>query len=74
MTNKYNNVYLNTVSTVVGPFEHEGPLSKRFDRYYKDLYMNERTFEITMEFGGTFLNGIVEHKYSGTKRGFECTY
>ena len=45
MTNKYNNVYLNTVSTVVGPFEHEGPLSKRFDRYYKDLYMNERTFE-----------------------------
>ena len=40
----------------------------------KEYGMNERTFEITMEFGGTFLNGIVEHKYSGTKKGFECTY
>ena len=36
--------------------------------------MNERTFEITMEFGGTSLNFIVEHKYSGTKKGFEFTY
>ena len=45
MTNKYNNVYLDTVSTVVGPFEHEGPLSKRFDRSFKDLYMNENSFE-----------------------------
>ena len=45
MTNKYENVYLDTVSTVVGPFEHEGPLSKRFDRCYEDLYMNEATFE-----------------------------
>lgn len=46
MTFKYNNVYLNGVSTVVGPFEHEGPLSKRFDRSFKDLYMNEDTFEM----------------------------
>ena len=45
MTNKYDNVYLDTVATVVGPFEHEGPLSKRFDRSYKDLYMNEDSFE-----------------------------
>ena len=45
MTNKYNDVYLNNVSTVVGPFEHEGPLSKRFDRSFKDLYMKEDSFE-----------------------------
>ncbi len=45
MTNKYNNVYLNLVSTVVGPYEHSGPLSKRFDRFYEDMYMNEKTFE-----------------------------
>lgn len=45
MTLKFNNVYLNSVGTVVGPYEHEGPLSRRFDRYYKDLYMNEATFE-----------------------------
>lgn len=45
MTNKYDNVYLNLVSTVVGPYEHSGPLSKRFDRYYEDMYMHEKTFE-----------------------------
>lgn len=45
MTNKYSNVYLNLVSTVVGPYEHAGPLSKRFDRFYEDMYMNEKTFE-----------------------------
>lgn len=45
MTIKYNNVYLNAVATVVGPFEHQGPLSKRFDRYYEDLYMHEKSFE-----------------------------
>ena len=45
MTLKYNNVYLESTSTVVGPNEHNGPLSRRFDRYYSDLYMNEDTFE-----------------------------
>lgn len=45
MTFKYNNVYLENVSTVVGPYEHDGPLSRRFDRYYDDMYMNEETFE-----------------------------
>ncbi len=45
MTNKYQNVYLNYVATVVGPYEHNGPLSRRFDRYYEDMYMHEKTFE-----------------------------
>ncbi len=45
MTNKYDNVYMNFVSTVVGPYEHSGPLMRRFDRYYDELYMNEDTFE-----------------------------
>ena len=45
MTNKYNNVYINDVSTVVGPYEHEGPLSKRFDRSYPDLYANQDSLE-----------------------------
>lgn len=45
MTTKYKNVYVAGVSTVVGPYEHEGPLSRRFDRFYEDLYMNEETFE-----------------------------
>ena len=45
MTIKYNNVYLENVATVVGPNEHKGPLSRRFDRFYDDMYMNEDTFE-----------------------------
>ena len=45
MTNKYKNVYLNAVGTVVGPYEHEGPLSKRFDRYYSDFYGNQDSLE-----------------------------
>ena len=45
MTTKFQNVYLDGVSTVVGPYEHNGSLSRRFDRFYTDLYMNEETFE-----------------------------
>lgn len=45
MTIKFNNVYLDKVSTVVGKMEHNGPLSRRFDRYYEDMYMNEDSFE-----------------------------
>ena len=45
MTTKYNNVYLENTGTVVGPFEHSGPLSRRFDRFYDDMYMNEDSFE-----------------------------
>ena len=45
MTFKYHNVYLEMTATVVGPYEHAGPLSRRFDRYYDDLYMHENSFE-----------------------------
>lgn len=45
MTFKYHNVYLNNVGTVVGKIEHNGPLSRRFDRYYTDFYMHEDSFE-----------------------------
>lgn len=45
MTFKYNNVYINETSTVVGPYEHKGPLSKYYDSYYEDLYFNEKTWE-----------------------------
>ena len=45
MTTKYNNVYIESVATVVGPYEHAGPLSRRFDRYYEDMYMHEDSFE-----------------------------
>ena len=45
MTFKYNNVYINEVSTIVGPYEHKGPLSKYYDLYYEDLYFNEKSWE-----------------------------
>ena len=45
MTFKYNNVYINETSTVVGPYEHKGPLSKYYDSSYEDLYFGEKTWE-----------------------------
>lgn len=45
MTFKYNNVYINETSTVVGPYENKGPLSKYYDSSYDDLYFNEKTWE-----------------------------
>ena len=45
MTYKYNNVYLDEVSTVVGPYEARGLLGDKFDKSYKDLYNGEKTWE-----------------------------
>ena len=45
MTFKYNNVYVNETSTIVGPYENKGPLGKYFDSHYEDLYFNEKTWE-----------------------------
>ena len=45
MTFKYNNVYINDTATVTGPNEANGPLSKYFDKSYKDFYMGLSTWE-----------------------------
>lgn len=45
MTFKYDNVYINEVATIVGPYEKKGPLGKGFDKSYDDLYFFEKTFE-----------------------------
>ena len=45
MTINYNNVYLSGTATVVGPYEHNGPLTRKFDRFYEDMYMHEDSFE-----------------------------
>lgn len=45
MTNEYNNVYLNCVSTVSGPYEANGPFSKLYDKSYNDFYFGESSFE-----------------------------
>lgn len=45
MTFKYNNVYVNDVSTVVGPYEANGPLSKLYDKRYDNFYFGEKTWE-----------------------------
>ena len=34
MTFKYNNVYINDISTIAGPLEVKGPLSEKFDKGY----------------------------------------
>ena len=45
MTFKYKNVYINNTSTVVGPYEAKGPLSKLFDKSYDDFYFGQKTWE-----------------------------
>lgn len=45
MSFKFKNVYINASACVVGPYEAEGPLSKKFDKTYDDLYINEKSFE-----------------------------
>ena len=46
MTFKYNNVYINDTSTITGPYEGKGPLSKYFDKSYDDLYFGTKTWEL----------------------------
>ncbi len=45
MTTKYKNVYIENVATVVGPYETKGPLAKRFDKKYTDMYFNKDSLE-----------------------------
>ena len=45
MTNRYENVYINCVSTVTGPYEANGPFSKLYDKSYNDFYFGEKSFE-----------------------------
>ncbi len=45
MTTKYKNVYVTSTSTVVGPYEFKGPLSKRFDKHYKEMYFGKDSLE-----------------------------
>ena len=42
----FRNVYVDNASTVCGPYEAKGPLSKNFDKKYTDdLYAREKSFE-----------------------------
>lgn len=45
MTFKYNNIYINNTSTITGPMESNGPLSKFYDKSYNDFYMGTKTWE-----------------------------
>lgn len=45
MTIKFNKIYINESSTVVGPYEKQGPLGNTFDKDYDDLYIGEKTWE-----------------------------
>src|SRR5574344_223847 len=47
MNFKYNNVYINDTGTVVGPYEHNGPLTTYFDKAYDDLYFGRKTWELS---------------------------
>lgn len=46
MTFKYNNVYINETSTITGPYESNGPLSKYYDKSYNEFYFGTKTWEL----------------------------
>ena len=45
MTIKFENIYINETTTVTGPYESNGRLSKYFDKSYNDLYFGMKTWE-----------------------------
>ena len=45
MTFRFNNAYIGSSSTVVGPYEKSGPLSNYFDKRYNDLSFGCNTWE-----------------------------
>lgn len=46
MTTKYKNVYIEDTYTICGNYENDGPISKYFDKKYKnDLYFGEKSWE-----------------------------
>ena len=45
MTLKFNNVYVDTSSTVAGPYEAKGPLKNFFDKTFDNLYNEQKTWE-----------------------------
>src|SRR5574344_1035902 len=47
MNFNYDNVYVNDTGTVVGPYEHNGPLTTYFDKAYDDLYFGRKTWELS---------------------------
>ena len=45
MTFKYNNVYIYDTATLAGDFEKKGPLGIYYDKTFRDMYFNGKTFE-----------------------------
>ena len=45
MTFRYNNVYINETATITGPYEANGPLSKYYDKSYKEFYFGEKNWD-----------------------------
>ena len=45
MTHTFKNVYIDSYSTVCGPYEADGPLRKNFDQIHQDLYCGEDSWE-----------------------------
>lgn len=45
MTINFDNVYVDNISTVAGPFVKNGPFKNKFDLIFNDFYDGEKTFE-----------------------------
>ena len=45
MTFKFNNVYINETETIAGKKEKQGPLGNYYDRFKRDYYFEQKTWE-----------------------------
>lgn len=45
-TLNFNNIFIETTATVVGPKEAQGPLKGTFDKFFDELYCGEATWEL----------------------------
>ena len=69
MTYKYNKVYIDDAYTVVGSYENDGPLSKYFDKKYKnDFYFGEKTIEhAEIKLLKDSINGLLQRTHKKDK-------
>ena len=44
-TIEFNNVYIQSTFTLVGPTEYDGPLKPYFHAHFDDIYLNQKTYE-----------------------------
>ena len=65
MTFLYNNVYLNEVSTITGPYEAKGPFNKLYDKSYNEFYFGKNNMWLKINYFIYKLKNYFKFKKAG---------